>query len=64
MPFNKGLKGHSDADVGLHALTDAILGAIGEGDIGDHFPPTDLNGKIKVQKLFFYILKANGKKRV
>jgi 2-C-methyl-D-erythritol 4-phosphate cytidylyltransferase/2-C-methyl-D-erythritol 2,4-cyclodiphosphate synthase len=36
-----GLIGHSDADAGLHALTDAILGAIGEGDIGDHFPPTD-----------------------
>lgn len=35
------LIGHSDADAGLHALTDAILGAMGEGDIGDHFPPTD-----------------------
>jgi 2-C-methyl-D-erythritol 4-phosphate cytidylyltransferase/2-C-methyl-D-erythritol 2,4-cyclodiphosphate synthase len=35
------LEGHSDADAGLHALTDAILGAIGEGDIGLHFPPTD-----------------------
>lgn len=38
---NHGLIGHSDADVGLHALTDAVLGAIGDGDIGDHFPPTD-----------------------
>jgi 2-C-methyl-D-erythritol 4-phosphate cytidylyltransferase/2-C-methyl-D-erythritol 2,4-cyclodiphosphate synthase len=38
---NETLIGHSDADAGLHALTDAILGAIGEGDIGDHFPPTD-----------------------
>jgi len=37
----QGLVGHSDADVGLHALTDALLGSIGEGDIGDHFPPTD-----------------------
>ncbi|MCE9649211.1 MAG: bifunctional 2-C-methyl-D-erythritol 4-phosphate cytidylyltransferase/2-C-methyl-D-erythritol 2,4-cyclodiphosphate synthase [Parvibaculum sp.] len=36
-----GLVGHSDADAGLHALTDAILGAIGQGDIGQHFPPSD-----------------------
>jgi len=35
------LKGHSDADAGLHALTDAILGALAYGDIGDHFPPSD-----------------------
>ncbi|MBU1540758.1 MAG: bifunctional 2-C-methyl-D-erythritol 4-phosphate cytidylyltransferase/2-C-methyl-D-erythritol 2,4-cyclodiphosphate synthase [Alphaproteobacteria bacterium] len=38
---NQTLIGHSDADAGLHALTDAILGAMGDGDIGDHFPPTD-----------------------
>jgi 2-C-methyl-D-erythritol 4-phosphate cytidylyltransferase/2-C-methyl-D-erythritol 2,4-cyclodiphosphate synthase len=38
---DRGLVGHSDADAGLHALTDAILGAIGAGDIGMHFPPTD-----------------------
>ncbi len=39
VPFSKGLVGHSDGDALLHALTDALLGAIGEGDIGDHFPP-------------------------
>lgn len=39
--YNHGLEGHSDADVGLHALTDAILGALADGDIGDHFPPSD-----------------------
>jgi 2-C-methyl-D-erythritol 4-phosphate cytidylyltransferase/2-C-methyl-D-erythritol 2,4-cyclodiphosphate synthase len=38
---DRALIGHSDADAGLHAITDAILGAIGEGDIGDHFPPSD-----------------------
>ena len=38
---HRGLIGHSDADAGLHALTDAVLGAIGAGDIGDHFPPGD-----------------------
>lgn len=41
IPHSKGLSGHSDADVGLHALTDALLGAIASGDIGQHFPPTD-----------------------
>jgi len=41
----KGLKGHSDADVGLHALTDALLGAIGAGDIGSHFPDSDAQWK-------------------
>ncbi|MGH6634113.1 MAG: 2-C-methyl-D-erythritol 2,4-cyclodiphosphate synthase, partial [Sphingopyxis sp.] len=39
--YSHGLEGHSDADVGLHALTDAILGALADGDIGDHFPPND-----------------------
>ena len=41
VPFRKGLDGHSDADVILHAVTDALLGATGMGDIGRHFPPTD-----------------------
>lgn len=41
VPHDQTLIGHSDADAGLHALTDAILGAIAQGDIGDHFPPTD-----------------------
>ncbi len=41
VPHDFGLEGHSDADVGLHALTDAILGALGAGDIGMHFPPSD-----------------------
>ncbi len=41
IPYAKGLLGHSDADVLLHAISDAILGAVGEGDIGKHFPDTD-----------------------
>ena len=41
VPFDRGLQGHSDADVGMHAVTDAIYGALAEGDIGRHFPPSD-----------------------
>jgi 2-C-methyl-D-erythritol 4-phosphate cytidylyltransferase / 2-C-methyl-D-erythritol 2,4-cyclodiphosphate synthase len=45
IPHDRKLQGHSDADVALHALTDALLGAIGEGDIGTHFPPSDMQWK-------------------
>jgi len=41
IPFERGLKGHSDADALLHAICDAVLGALGVGDIGAHFPDTD-----------------------
>lgn len=41
IPYEKGLLGHSDADVLVHAILDAVLGALGEGDIGKHFPDTD-----------------------
>ena len=41
IPHNHGLVGHSDADVGLHTITDAIYGALAQGDIGQHFPPSD-----------------------
>lgn len=45
IPHPFGLAGHSDADVALHALTDAVLGALGDGDIGAHFPPSDMTWK-------------------
>lgn len=41
IPSDLGLEGHSDADVALHALTDAVLGAVAAGDIGEHFPPSE-----------------------
>lgn len=52
IPHARGLKGHSDADVALHALTDALLGAIGEGDIGSHFPPSDPQWRGAASSLF------------
>ncbi len=52
IPFDKKLAGHSDADVAMHALTDAILGAIGEGDIGVHFPPSEPRWKGAASSIF------------
>ena len=52
IPHDKALIGHSDADVSMHALTDAIFGAIAEGDIGVHFPPTDKKWKGASSKIF------------
>lgn len=52
IPHDARLDGHSDADVGLHALTDAILGAIGDGDIGQHFPPSDAQWKGAASHVF------------
>jgi 2-C-methyl-D-erythritol 4-phosphate cytidylyltransferase/2-C-methyl-D-erythritol 2,4-cyclodiphosphate synthase len=52
VPHTARLEGHSDADVGLHTLTDAILGAIGAGDIGQHFPPSDMQWKGAASDIF------------
>ena len=52
IPHTHKLEGHSDADVGLHALTDALLGTIGDGDIGQHFPPSDPKWKGAASHLF------------
>ncbi|MBI3441662.1 MAG: bifunctional 2-C-methyl-D-erythritol 4-phosphate cytidylyltransferase/2-C-methyl-D-erythritol 2,4-cyclodiphosphate synthase [Proteobacteria bacterium] len=52
IPHDKVLEGHSDADVGLHAITDAILGTIGDGDIGQHFRPNDPRWKDADSSLF------------
>ena len=52
IPYEMKLKGHSDADAAMHALTDAILGSIGEGDIGTHFPPSDPQWKGAPSRIF------------
>ncbi|MDH3262598.1 MAG: bifunctional 2-C-methyl-D-erythritol 4-phosphate cytidylyltransferase/2-C-methyl-D-erythritol 2,4-cyclodiphosphate synthase [Paracoccaceae bacterium] len=52
IPHGKGLVGHSDADVGMHALTDAIYGGLAEGDIGRHFPPSDPRWKGAASEIF------------
>jgi 2-C-methyl-D-erythritol 2,4-cyclodiphosphate synthase len=52
IPFEKGLAGHSDADILMHALTDALLGAAGLGDIGEIFPPTDPQWKDVASEVF------------
>mgnify|MGYP000856144487 FL=1 len=52
IPHDTGLDGHSDADVLMHAICDAVLGAIGEGDIGTFFPPSDAQWKDAPSKIF------------
>jgi 2-C-methyl-D-erythritol 4-phosphate cytidylyltransferase/2-C-methyl-D-erythritol 2,4-cyclodiphosphate synthase len=52
IPFERGLVGHSDADVGMHALTDAIFGALAEGDIGQWFPPSDPTWRGAASEIF------------
>ncbi|GAA0294098.1 bifunctional 2-C-methyl-D-erythritol 4-phosphate cytidylyltransferase/2-C-methyl-D-erythritol 2,4-cyclodiphosphate synthase [Rhodovulum strictum] len=52
VPHDKALKGHSDADVGMHAVTDAIYGALADGDIGQHFPPSDPQWKGAASDIF------------
>jgi 2-C-methyl-D-erythritol 4-phosphate cytidylyltransferase / 2-C-methyl-D-erythritol 2,4-cyclodiphosphate synthase len=64
MPHDQKLSGHSDADVALHALTDALLATCGAGDIGDHFPPSDMQWKGAASRIFLAhaaeIVRQNG----
>jgi 2-C-methyl-D-erythritol 2,4-cyclodiphosphate synthase len=64
IPFSKGLLGHSDADVLSHAISDSILGALGLGDIGNHFPDTDAKWKdassIELLKLVIEVMRQKG----
>ena len=52
IPHDRALSGHSDADVAMHALTDAIYGALADGDIGQHFPPSDPQWKGAASRVF------------
>ncbi len=52
VPSEVGLDGHSDADVALHAVTDALLGAVGAGDIGEHFPPSEARWRDADSRVF------------
>lgn len=64
IPHNEGLDGHSDADVLLHAICDALLGAAGLGDIGKHFPPTDQQYKgIDSRTLLRHVVKLLSEQR-
>ncbi len=54
IPHSKGLEGHSDADVLIHAICDALFGALGEGDIGHFFPNTDARWKDKASSMFLH----------
>ena len=63
IPHNTGLDGHSDADVLMHAICDAVLGAIGEGDIGSFFPPNDSQWKDAPSKIFLEEAANQVKKR-
>jgi len=64
IPFNKGLAGHSDADVLIHAICDALLGSISMGDIGQHFPDTDPKYKdansLTLLKYVYELVKRKG----
>ncbi|HEY1174014.1 MAG TPA: 2-C-methyl-D-erythritol 2,4-cyclodiphosphate synthase [Verrucomicrobiae bacterium] len=66
IPYHKGLDGHSDADALMHAITDAVLGALGEGDIGQFFPNTDPRWKGAPSRIFLeeaasQVLKRKGR---
>jgi 2-C-methyl-D-erythritol 2,4-cyclodiphosphate synthase len=63
VPHDRGLLGHSDADVGMHALSDAIYGALADGDIGTHFPPSDPQWKGAASHIFLAHAAARARAR-